>query len=151
MTFNMIQAASVIWVLIMCRKGFSQSDRVNQNPPDLFGNPKQSVIIQCQHSVPNYNQINWYRQSQDLRLTFIGFQMGKSSSQVENDFKPKVEIAGDGNKNVSLMIKNLLASDSEVYFCAAYYTVLQICFVLYKNLGVNILNTSLSPASVACN
>ncbi|GAA6086123.1 uncharacterized protein LOC103458274 [Tachysurus ichikawai] len=128
---------------------FSQSNRVIQNPPDLFGTHQQSVKIQCEHSVPSYNQINWYRQDQGL--TFIGYQMRTSSPQIENDFKTKVDIVGDGSKNLSLTIKNLLSNDSAVYFCAAYYTVLHICFIQYKNLCVNILSISLSPASVAWN
>ncbi|KAF4084287.1 hypothetical protein AMELA_G00127070 [Ameiurus melas] len=132
-TFNMIRAASIIWVLIICPRGFSQSDRVFQTPPDLLGHHKHSVKIQCEHSVPSYNQINWYRETHDLGLTLIGYQVGKSSTQIENDFKLKVEIAGDGNKNVSLPIKNLLSNDSMVYFCAAYYTVLHLCYIQYKN------------------
>ncbi|KAK2843655.1 hypothetical protein Q7C36_011870 [Tachysurus vachellii] len=54
----MIRAASIIWVLMICPGGFSQSNRVKQNPPDLFRNHQQSVKIQCEHSVQNYDQIN---------------------------------------------------------------------------------------------
>ncbi|KAK2843658.1 hypothetical protein Q7C36_011873 [Tachysurus vachellii] len=43
---------------MICPGGFSQSNRVKQNPPDLFGNHQQFVKIQCEHSVPSYNQIN---------------------------------------------------------------------------------------------
>ncbi|KAK3562638.1 hypothetical protein QTP86_003377 [Hemibagrus guttatus] len=129
------------------KPGFSQSNRVIQSPPDLFGNHQQSVNIQCEHSEQRYDQILWYRQ--DHGLTFIGYQLRTSSQQIENDFMSKVEIVGDGSKNVSLTITNLLSNDSAVYFCAAYYTVLHICFILYKNLCVNILCTSLTPAPVA--
>ncbi|XP_053538654.1 uncharacterized protein LOC128633578 [Ictalurus punctatus] len=129
----MIRAASILWVLMICHRGLSQSDLVFQTPPDLFGNHKQSVKIQCVHSVPSYNQINWYRETQDQGLTLIGYQYRTSSPQIENDFKLKVEIAGDGNKNVSLTIKNLSSNDSVVHFCAASYTVLHLCFIQYKN------------------
>ncbi|KAF5891682.1 T-cell receptor beta variable [Clarias magur] len=132
-------------------KSFSQNSLVIQKPPDLFGDPKGSVKIQCEHSVPSYNQINWYRQSQDRTLTFIGYQYAKSSKTIEKDFESKVEMAGDGSKNVSLTISDLVSSDSMVYFCAAYYTVLQICFIQYKNLCVSIHYTSLTPAAVAWN
>ncbi|KAF4084286.1 hypothetical protein AMELA_G00127060, partial [Ameiurus melas] len=110
----MIRAASIIWVLMICPRGFSQSDRVFQTPPDLFGHHKQSVKIQCEHSVPNYDRIIWYRETQDLGLTLIGYQYVTSQPQIENDFKLKVEIAGDGRKNVSLTIKNLSSNDSVV-------------------------------------
>ncbi|KAI5618825.1 hypothetical protein C0J50_21496 [Silurus asotus] len=138
----------IVLVSFICFIGYSQSDRVFQNPPHLYGSQKQSVKIHCEHSVPNYNQVNWYRQTQDHGLAFIGYQLA-SSSKIETDFNDKVEIAGDGNKNVTLTIKSLLSDDSVVYFCAAYYTVLHICFIQYKNLCVNILYTSQTPAPVA--
>ncbi|KAF5891695.1 T-cell antigen receptor beta [Clarias magur] len=88
-------------------ESFSQNNRVTQKPPDLFGDPKGSVKIQCEHSVPNYNQINWYRQSQDRTLTFIGYKLRMSAATPEKDFESKVTMAGDGSKNVSLTISDL--------------------------------------------
>lgn len=84
----------------------------------------ESAKIQCVHTITNYDQINWYRQIKDRDLTFIGYKMGNADGGYEPDFKTKVEMTGDGKKNVFLTIKDLLSNDSAVYFCAAYYTVL---------------------------
>lgn len=73
----------------------------------------------------SYNQINWYKQTQDQDLILIGYKVGKAESNYEPDFKAKLEMSGDGNKNVSLTIKDLSSNDDAAYFCAAYYTVLQ--------------------------
>ncbi|KAF5891687.1 T-cell receptor beta variable [Clarias magur] len=147
----MIRAAITIWVLVICSRGFSQNSLVIQKPPDLIGDPKGSVKIQCEHNVPNYYQINWYRQSRDRTLTFIGYKSQTSTPKIEKDFESKVEMAGDGSKNVSLTISDLVSSDSMVYFCAAYYTVLQICFIQYKNLFNKDVENIYTPAPVAWN
>ncbi|ROJ19159.1 hypothetical protein DPX16_14426 [Anabarilius grahami] len=41
----------------------------------------------------------------------------------------KIKLEGDGQKNGTLIINNLTLTDSAVYFCAAYYTVLRITSV----------------------
>lgn len=75
--------------------------------------------------MPNYNQINWYKQTPDQDLTFIGYKLLSSNSNKEPDFETKVDMSGDGSKKVSLTIKDLSSKDNAVYVCAAYYTVLQ--------------------------
>lgn len=43
----------------------------------------------------------------------------------ETGFEEKIELSGDANKHGSLIIKDLSSEDSAVYFCAAYYTLIQ--------------------------
>lgn len=53
--------------------------------------------------------------------------MGYLNSEIENieaEFTNKIFLRGNGRKNGTLMIWNLTASDSAVYFCAAYDTLL---------------------------
>uniref|UniRef100_A0A673HE51 Ig-like domain-containing protein n=1 Tax=Sinocyclocheilus rhinocerous TaxID=307959 RepID=A0A673HE51_9TELE len=100
---------------------FSLSNKVDQTPSDVIETQGETAKIQCLHSVPNYNQINWYRQNQDHGFTLMGYLLGKEPYK-ENDFKDKIEMSGDGNNNRYLNIKSLSSNDNAVYFCAAYYT-----------------------------
>lgn len=104
--------------------GSSHSNTVDQSPPDVIKKPGESAVIQCSHNVPSYNQINWYRQNQGKEFTFMGYLL-LESPKPENEFTEKIEMSGNGNPNGNgaLTIKNLLSTDSAVYFCAAYYTV----------------------------
>ncbi len=102
--------------------GFSLSNKVNQSPPDVIERQGETAKIQCLHSVPNYDRINWYRQTQDHGFTLMGYLLGKEPYK-ENDFKDNIEMSGDGNSNGYLNIKSLKSNDNAVYFCAAYYTV----------------------------
>uniref|UniRef100_A0A8C2C905 Ig-like domain-containing protein n=1 Tax=Cyprinus carpio TaxID=7962 RepID=A0A8C2C905_CYPCA len=103
--------------------------QINQSPPDVIERQGETAKIQCLHSVPSYNQINWYRQNQDHRFTLMGYLLGKDPYK-ENDFKDKIEMSGDGNSNgylnikdaknsVNLTISELTLKESAVYFCAA--------------------------------
>ncbi len=102
--------------------GFSLSNKVKQSPPDVIKRQGESAEIQCLHSVPSYNQINWYRQNQDQGFTLMGY-LYLTSNNEEAGFTNKIEMSGDGNSNGYLTIKDLLSNDSAVYFCAACYTV----------------------------
>uniref|UniRef100_A0A672QJ50 Ig-like domain-containing protein n=1 Tax=Sinocyclocheilus grahami TaxID=75366 RepID=A0A672QJ50_SINGR len=80
---------------------------------------RRSVTYYCAASkahVPNYNQINWYRQNQDHGFTLMGYLLEKEPYK-ENDFKDKIEMSGDGNNNGYLNIKSLSSNDNAVYFC----------------------------------
>lgn len=89
---------------------------VRQTPTDIFSkNSTKTAKITCSHSVDNYNQILWYKQS-TKELQFLGyhyFNQGYPESGVD------VEIDGGSNKNqiCTLTIKG--RSSSAVYFCAA--------------------------------
>uniref|UniRef100_A0A8C1Z3C7 Ig-like domain-containing protein n=1 Tax=Cyprinus carpio TaxID=7962 RepID=A0A8C1Z3C7_CYPCA len=97
---------------------------------------RQTAKIQCSHSVPSYNQINWYRQNQDHGFTLMGYLVGTEPYK-ENDFKDKIEMSGDGKNDGYLNIKSLSSNDNAVYFCAAYYTAFKIPALHYKNFSLN--------------
>ncbi len=102
--------------------GFSYTYKVDQSPADVIKRPGESAEIQCLHSVPSYNQINWYRQNQDQGFTLMGY-LYLTSKNEEAGFTNKIEMSGNGNSNGYLAINDLLSNDSAVYFCAACYTV----------------------------
>uniref|UniRef100_A0A8B9L2Y9 Ig-like domain-containing protein n=1 Tax=Astyanax mexicanus TaxID=7994 RepID=A0A8B9L2Y9_ASTMX len=100
------------------------ADDVNQ-PQIIWGEKNGPATLECSHKEQNYDQIYWYKQQpQSPDLIFIGYIYGTSAPKYEGDFKDKVKMVGDGKTSLSLTIKDLSASDSAVYFCAAYYTVL---------------------------
>ncbi|KAL7862343.1 hypothetical protein SRHO_G00137840 [Serrasalmus rhombeus] len=109
--------------------GFSHCNSVIQTPLHLFENRDESPTIECSHTVKNYDQIYWYKQTQSQELTLLGYVYGRSEPKKEPEFETKVDMTGDGYSKVSLTIINLSLTDSAVYFCAAYYTVLQSCSI----------------------
>ncbi|KAG9268843.1 hypothetical protein AMEX_G17869 [Astyanax mexicanus] len=125
----MIRFGTFISVLYStCLFGFSHSNRVTQTPLHLIRNPAESAVIECSHTVSGYDRVGWYKQTTDSQsFTLIGYVYAKATPNKEAEFQDKVDISGDGNNDVTLSIKDLSASDSAVYFCAAYYTVLQSC------------------------
>uniref|UniRef100_A0A673IBP1 Ig-like domain-containing protein n=1 Tax=Sinocyclocheilus rhinocerous TaxID=307959 RepID=A0A673IBP1_9TELE len=102
---------------------------VLQTPDDLLKKQDESAVITCTHKIQSYNQILWYKQSQDsLGLKLIG-NLYVESKNKEPGFENKINLEGDGRNKGILTISNLTLTDSAVYFCAAYYTVLRITSV----------------------
>uniref|UniRef100_A0A8B9RJ88 Ig-like domain-containing protein n=1 Tax=Astyanax mexicanus TaxID=7994 RepID=A0A8B9RJ88_ASTMX len=88
------------WSFLNC---FSHSNRVDQSPLHVFKNKGENAKIDCSHSVPSYNQVNWYKQTQDQSLP---------------EFTNRFRHTRTGTLNGDLTISNLNASDSAVYYCA---------------------------------
>ncbi|ROJ19162.1 hypothetical protein DPX16_14429 [Anabarilius grahami] len=102
---------------------------VVQTPPDLLKKEKEFAEIECSHKVQNYDVIQWYKQSQSIMdLQLMGF-LNIGSENKETAFENKIKLKGDGGNNGTLIINDLTLTDSAVYFCAAYYTVLRITSV----------------------
>ncbi|XP_058256035.1 uncharacterized protein LOC131359902 [Hemibagrus wyckioides] len=96
---------------------------VTQNPPDLIKNHDGFAEIKCAHTKESYNGILWYKHSQDSGFTLMGY-LNVLSIKLEAEFETKVVLSGDGTNNGSMTINSLSVSDSAVYYCAAYHTVL---------------------------
>ncbi len=62
--------------------------------------------------------IFWYKQTLGHDLTLLGYRLNKNSFS-EDNFNNKIQLDGDGTKNVSIKILQLEASDSAMYYCAA--------------------------------
>ncbi|KAG8013114.1 T-cell receptor beta-2 chain C region, partial [Nibea albiflora] len=53
------------------------SDQVYQTPAHIYGRREQTAIINCSHSIQNYNQILWYKQTNG-QLQLLGYVYGSS-------------------------------------------------------------------------
>uniref|UniRef100_A0A9J8AFN9 Immunoglobulin V-set domain-containing protein n=1 Tax=Cyprinus carpio carpio TaxID=630221 RepID=A0A9J8AFN9_CYPCA len=81
----------------------------------------------CQHLLTTdlrYRNVYWYM----LGFKLMGY-LNYDNENKELEFEKKIKLDGDGQKNGTLIISNLMQNDSAVYFCAAYYTVLRILSV----------------------
>ncbi len=66
--------------------------------------------------------------------------MGKKSV-TEDNFDKKIQLGGDGTKNVSLKILQLEASDSAMYYCAAsVHSVMSSRATIQKALKAAVLH-----------
>uniref|UniRef100_A0A671XFI6 Ig-like domain-containing protein n=1 Tax=Sparus aurata TaxID=8175 RepID=A0A671XFI6_SPAAU len=93
--------------------GLSLSEQVHQTPADMFKQPGGEAKINCFHTIPNYEQILWYKQTNG-ELQFLGYM------NINNGY-PEDGIEGNANKdkNCTLTIEGLKLSSSAIYFCAA--------------------------------
>ncbi len=102
----------------------NHANTVLQSPNDLIKRQTESAVIVCSHNITNYNQMLWYKQSQDTTgLKFMGYLFTKEN--IEPEFKDDIKFEGDAKRNGTLTINSLGPQDSAVYFCAAYYTVIK--------------------------
>lgn len=99
----------------------NMGDKVRQSPLDVISNKSVSAVIQCTHSIYNYNRILWYKQT-GIELTLIGF-LYVGTETLQTDFTNKVKLSGDANtgKTNDMTILALTLDDSAVYFCVAAY------------------------------
>ncbi|KAL7380197.1 hypothetical protein ABVT39_013510 [Epinephelus coioides] len=53
--------------------------KVYQTPADIYSEPEETAKINCSHSVQNYDQILWYKQTKNSQLQLLGYMYGGSS------------------------------------------------------------------------
>ncbi|KAL1258067.1 hypothetical protein QQF64_011311 [Cirrhinus molitorella] len=116
-------------VCIMILTAACLGKTVLQTPDNLIKNQDESAVIICTHNIPSYYRILWYKQSPDMLGFILMGYLNYDAKNEEPEFKSKIKLDGDGQKNGTLIISNLTMTDSAVYFCAAYYTVLRISYL----------------------
>ncbi|KAI3367129.1 hypothetical protein L3Q82_008184 [Scortum barcoo] len=98
--------------------GSSPSDQIYQTPAQTYDKPGKSATISCSHSIQNYDQILWYKQSKNGELQLLGYMTGDSGFP-ETGVNVKIEGNAQKDQNCTLTIKQLSLNSSAVYFCAA--------------------------------
>uniref|UniRef100_A0A8C1SWQ6 Ig-like domain-containing protein n=1 Tax=Cyprinus carpio TaxID=7962 RepID=A0A8C1SWQ6_CYPCA len=117
------------------------NDSVNQSPSNLIKSEKDlSAELVCEHNIPSYTRIFWYKQTLSHDLTLLGYTWNKNSVP-EDNFNKKIKLDGDGAKNGSLKILQLEASDSAMYYCAAsFHSVMSSHATIQKALKAAVLH-----------
>lgn len=100
---------------------------VLQSPGNIIRNQNEFAVIECEHNIPSYNLLLWYKQTQNLFL-LMGY-LYLTNENKEPGFVTKTKLDGDARKNGTLTIKTLTLNESAVYFCAAWYTMLKFTSV----------------------
>ena len=97
--------------------GLSLSDQVHQTPADMFSQRGEETKINCFHTIPNYDRILWYKQT-NAELQFLGY-MFVNDGYPEDGAGVKIEGGAKKDQICTLTIEELTLSSSAVYFCAA--------------------------------
>nr|XP_029138237.1 uncharacterized protein LOC114921839 [Labrus bergylta] len=98
----------------------SSSDQVHQTPRDIYSKPGEPARIQCSHQIQSYDQILWYKKSNDNRLQLLGYVYYKAVT-LEDGVNVKLEGGANKGDNCTLIIERVNQSSSAVYFCAASF------------------------------
>ncbi|KAI3367447.1 hypothetical protein L3Q82_026302 [Scortum barcoo] len=98
--------------------GSSFSDRVYQNPADIYRNPGRKAVIDCSHTIDTYDNIIWYKQLENGQLQFLGY-MYTNMYNPEAGLGVKISGRAEKDQTCTLTIDEVSLNSSAVYFCAA--------------------------------
>ncbi len=100
-------------------------DRVEQPPGEMTANEADQITLTCNYTTKATNvYLFWYKQLSNKSPEFILNKYPFSEGTTEPDFMKRFSATLDStSRTVPLMIKNLLVSDSAVYYCALKPTV----------------------------
>uniref|UniRef100_A0A672QJ44 Ig-like domain-containing protein n=1 Tax=Sinocyclocheilus grahami TaxID=75366 RepID=A0A672QJ44_SINGR len=93
---------------------------IQQSPKNLLRTEEEKEAkLSCRHGDSSYQYMYWYQQKRNGgSLELIGMLQYGTDSE-EETFKRRFNITGDATKDAFLLISNINAEDSAVYFCAA--------------------------------
>uniref|UniRef100_A0A3Q3GFF4 Ig-like domain-containing protein n=1 Tax=Kryptolebias marmoratus TaxID=37003 RepID=A0A3Q3GFF4_KRYMA len=113
------------YVLTVCffllfTKGSSLSEQIVQTLVETLKNSGETAKISCSHSIQSYDQILWYKQSQQYQMQLLGYMYGDSPFP-EKGVDVTMEGSANKDQTCTLIINKLNVNSSGVYFCAASY------------------------------
>ena len=94
---------------------------MDQTPSDVLEEQNSSrVNLSCEHQIPSYDTILWYRRSQGSHQLDLIASVYSSLLTVEASFKGHFTVDGNGMKWSRLeLLKPRSPEDTGVYYCAA--------------------------------
>uniref|UniRef100_A0A8C2GHL8 Ig-like domain-containing protein n=1 Tax=Cyprinus carpio TaxID=7962 RepID=A0A8C2GHL8_CYPCA len=98
----------------------SGQDKVEQSSEEMTASEGAQVIVGCKYiTTDTAPYLFWYQQLPNMSPTFILNKLTFGEGTTEPDFKKRFSATlNSTSKTVPLMIKNVHASDSAVYYCA---------------------------------
>uniref|UniRef100_A0A3B4FFY0 Ig-like domain-containing protein n=1 Tax=Pundamilia nyererei TaxID=303518 RepID=A0A3B4FFY0_9CICH len=131
-----------IFLFDVCSTGSSLSDQVSQDPADIYTKGEDAKIY-CSHSIPSYNRVLWYKQS-EKQLQYLGYML-TDKGYPETGVNVEMDGNADQGKNCTLTIKEIKLNSSGVYFCAArYHSGTHHCTSIQKPLSFSISGLQLT-------
>ncbi|XP_061599985.1 M1-specific T cell receptor beta chain-like [Cololabis saira] len=100
----------------MLVSGSSLSERVHQTPGDIHSQPGHTAVFNCSHSIKDYDNILWYRQTKNKQMEFLGY-MNVKLGFPEAGVKVKINGNAEKEQTCTLTVESLNLSSSAVYFC----------------------------------
>uniref|UniRef100_A0A8C4RTS2 Ig-like domain-containing protein n=1 Tax=Erpetoichthys calabaricus TaxID=27687 RepID=A0A8C4RTS2_ERPCA len=91
--------------------------QVNQSPPNIIVQQKQSVKINCHQSDTN-NNMYWYRQQSSTELQLVVHSPYLSTPEYGHNIEDRFSITRSVVENITLQIENVQTSDTGFYLCA---------------------------------
>ena len=102
---------------------------IQQSPKHLLQTVEEKEAnLSCHHGDSSYTYLYWYQQKINSgSLELIGMLRYEAPS-TEDKFKSRFTISGHATKDAFLLISNISAEDSAVYFCAASVHSRTMCY-----------------------
>lgn len=109
-----------------------------KQPLNLLIKPEETEArLDCHHGDSSYPYMLWYQHKSAAggrgTMELIGL-LQYDKPTMEKNFEARFTITGHSKGQAQLVISNITSTDSAKYFCAARSTVLQVLWLLYKNL-----------------
>ncbi|XP_037550754.1 M1-specific T cell receptor beta chain [Nematolebias whitei] len=104
---------SGVYFCVAQRHGSSLSEQVVQTPAETLKRSGETAKISCSHSIQSYDQILWYKQSDQHPMQLLGYMFGDAAFP-ERGLNVKMEGSANKDKSCTLTVEGSSLSDQVV-------------------------------------